>query len=53
MKKVDSLRCGQTKIRISKITLNKIRVLCNETGFAQITVLEYLLNGNIPLDRLK
>ncbi|MEI6529664.1 MAG: hypothetical protein WCN88_04725 [Candidatus Falkowbacteria bacterium] len=47
------LRDSQATIKISKITLDKIKVLCEETGYKQITVLEYLLNGKINLDKLK
>jgi len=49
----ESLRESQALIRISKVTKDKIKKLCEETGYKQITVIEYLLNGKISLDRLK
>lgn len=49
----ESLRESQALIRISKVTKDKIKKLCEETGYKQITVIEYLLNGKIPLDKLK
>lgn len=47
------LRDTQATIKISKITLEKIKNLCAETNYKQITVLEYLLNGKISIDKLK
>jgi len=46
------LRDSQETIKISKITKDKIKKLCEETGYKQITVIEYLLNGKISLDKL-
>jgi len=46
------LRESQTLIRISIDTKEKIRKLCKKTGYKQITVLEYLLNGKIDLKEL-
>jgi len=47
------LRDSQATIKISKITLEKIKEISKDLGFAQITVLEYLLNGKINLKELK
>lgn len=47
------LRTNQTLIRVSRETFTKIQSLAKELGYAQITTLEYLLNGKIPLDKLK
>ena len=47
------MREDQTKIRITVETRNKIRILAKEKGMAQITILEYLLNGKIPIEELK
>lgn len=52
-KEKESLRESQSLIRISKVTKDKIKKLCEETGYKQITVIEYLLNGKISLDKLK
>ena len=52
-KEKESLRESQALIRISKVTKDKIKKLCEETGYKQITVIEYLLNGKISLDKLK
>lgn len=51
--KKKNLRTNQTLIRISRETFTKIQSLAKELGYAQITTLEYLLNGKIPLDKLK
>jgi len=45
-------RNEQTLIRISVGTLNRIRILAKKLGYAQITTLEYLLNGKIDLNEL-
>lgn len=47
-----SLRESQCLIRISTKTKDKIKKLCEETGYKQITVLEYLLDGRLELNRL-
>ena len=52
-KKKNNLRESQTLIRISRETFTKIQSLAKELGYAQITTLEYLLNGRINLDKLK
>ena len=49
----ENLRESQTLIRISKTTKDKIKKICEETGYKQITVIEYLLCGKISLDKLK
>ena len=51
--KKPNLRESQELIRISKATKDKIRLICKETKYAEVTVLEYLLNGNIELNRLR
>ena len=53
MKQKESLRSNQTIIRISTETFKKIQALSIELGYAQITTLEYLLSGKIPLDSIK
>ena len=52
-KKKNNLRESQTLIRISRKTFIKIQSLAKELGYAQITTLEYLLDGTINLDKLK
>jgi len=52
-KKKNNLRESQTLIRISRKTFTKIQSLAKELGYAQITTLEYLLDGTINLDKLK
>lgn len=47
------LRTNQTLIRVSRKTFTKIQSLAKELGYAQITTLEYLLDGTINLDKLK
>lgn len=47
------LRQSQTLIRVSVDTFKKIQALALRLGYAQITVLEYLLSGKINLNELK
>lgn len=40
-------------IGITETTKSKIKRLSEKYGYADITVLEYLLRGDIPLEELK
>jgi len=40
-------------IRITTRTKKKIRVLAEEHGLKEITILEYLLSGKISINKLK
>lgn len=46
------MRDKQTLIRITKRTNQKISKLAREKGLANVTVLEYLLNGKISISEL-
>lgn len=46
------MREYQDLIRITKDTKEKIKKLAGEYGYAQVTVLEYLLSGKIKLSEL-
>jgi len=47
------MRDKQVLIRITEQSRNKIRLLSAEKKLAQITILEYLLNGKIKLSEFK
>jgi hypothetical protein len=46
------MRDKLTLIRITEPTKAKIKVLADKKGLKQVTVLEYLLNGQLPLTDL-
>jgi len=45
-------RKTQTLIRISIESRDKIKNLAEKLGYAQVTVLEYILKGKIKIDEL-
>ena len=47
------MRDEQTLIRITIKTRDKIRKLAKKRGLAQITILEYILSGEINIKELK
>lgn len=47
------MRSQQDLIRITTETHRKIRRLAKELNYSHVTVLEYLLDGRIDLDKLK
>ena len=46
------MRTEQTLIRITIETRDKIRNLAKKKGLAQVTILEYILNGKIDYKEL-
>jgi predicted DNA-binding protein len=47
------MRNNLDKIRITKETKERIKKMAEKNGLKQVTILEYLLSGKIPLEDLK